>query len=205
MMYSDIDWKILRGAITILVLSITIAGTMIYLSMYFQNRMHREFTRNDLRFQSISKRYLAVDEEEKLIKKYYPRFMDLYRKGVIGKEQRLNWIEVLRTAGMQIHIPTLTYQIESQDTYKPSYSVVLGKFRLYSSKMTLNMRLLHEGDLFNILNRLNNNAKGIFSLSSCRLSQNGKIVESADAPNINAECDLQWFTIKLANGKDINV
>jgi hypothetical protein len=67
------------------------------------------------------------------------------------------------------------------------------------------MRLLHEGDLFNILNRLNNNAKGIFSLSSCRLSQNGKIVESADAPNINAECDLQWFTIKLANGKDINV
>ena len=205
MKYSDIDWKILRGAIAILVVSISVAGTLIYLTMYFQDRMHREFTRNDLRFQSISKRYLAVDEEEKLIKKYYPRFIELYNKGVIGKEQRLNWIEVLRTAGMQIQVPTLSYQIESQDTYMPSYSVTLGRFKLYSSKMTLNMRLLHEGDLLNILNRLNKNAKGIYSLNSCRLSQNGLIVESADAPNINAECDLQWFTIKLANGKDINV
>ena len=199
MKYSDIDWKILRGAIAILVVSISVAGTLIYLTMYFQDRMHREFTRNDLRFQSISKRYLAVDEE------YYPRFIELYNKGVIGKEQRLNWIEVLRTAGMQIQVPTLSYQIESQDTYMPSYSVTLGRFKLYSSKMTLNMRLLHEGDLLNILNRLNKNAKGIYSLNSCRLSQNGVIVESADAPNINAECDLQWFTIKLANGKDINV
>ena len=205
MKYSDIDWKILRGAIATLVISISISGTLIYLSMYFQDRMYREFTRNELRFQSISKRYLAVDEEEKLIKKYYPRFVELYKKGVIGKEQRLNWIEVLRTAGMQIQVPTLTYQIESQDTYKPGYSVTLGKFRLYSSKMTLNMRLLHEGDLFNILNELNKNANGIYSLNSCRLSKNSKIVESADAPNINAECDLQWFTIKLANGKDINV
>jgi len=205
MKYSDIDWKVLRGAIATLVISISISGTLIYLTMYFQDRMYREFTRNELRFQSISKRYLAVDEEEKLIKKYYPRFVDLYKKGVIGKEQRLNWIEVLRTAGMQIQVPTLSYQIESQDTYKPGYSVTLGKFRLYSSKMTLNMRLLHEGDLFNILNRLNKNANGIFSLNSCRLSQNGRIIESADAPNINAECDLQWFTIKLANGKDINV
>jgi hypothetical protein len=205
MKYSDIDWKILRGAIATLVISISISGTLIYLSMYFQDRMYREFTRNELRFQSISKRYLAVDEEEKLIKKYYPRFVELYKKGVIGKEQRLNWIEVLRTAGMQIQVPTLTYQIESQDTYKPGYSVTLGKFRLYSSKMTLNMRLLHEGDLFNILNELNKKANGIYSLNSCRLSKNSKIVESADAPNINAECDLQWFTIKLANGKDINV
>ena len=205
MKHSDIDWKILRGAIATLVISISISGTLIYLSMYFQDRMYREFTRNELRFQSISKRYLAVDEEEKLIKKYYPRFVELYKKGVIGKEQRLNWIEVLRTAGMQIQVPTLTYQIESQDTYKPGYSVTLGKFRLYSSKMTLNMRLLHEGDLFNILNELNKKANGIYSLNSCRLSKNSKIVESADAPNINAECDLQWFTIKLANGKDINV
>lgn len=201
---NDIDWKILRGGMIMLVISICIAGSLVYLSMYFQKRMYRDFVSNDARFQTISRRYLAVDEEEKLIKKYYPRFMDLYNKGVIGKEQRLNWIEVLRKAGMQVHLPGLNYQIESQHTYMPSYAVNTGKFSLYSSKMTLTMRLLHEGDLFNLLRILDTNARGIFSLNSCRLSGTGTIEESADAANINAECDLQWFTIKLADGRDID-
>jgi hypothetical protein len=201
----DIDWKILRGSIVILVVSITVSAFMLYGSFYFQKSMYREFSRNDAHFRTISRRYLAVDEEEKLIRQYYPRFIQLYKKGVIGKEQRLNWIEVLRKTGMDIKVPLLSYQIKSQDAYTPSYSVTLGRFKLYSSEMTLNMRLLHEGDLFSILDKLNRDAKGIYSLNSCRMSPNGTIVEKPDAPNINADCDLQWFTIKLASGKDIHI
>lgn len=205
MKLDDIDWRILRGSIITLVVSITVSAFMLYGSFYFQKSMYLEFSRNDARFRSISSRYLAVDGEEKLIRKYYPRFIELYRKGVIGKEQRLNWIEVLRQTGMDIHVPSLSYQIKSQDAYTPSYSISPGHFKLYSSEMTLNMRLLHEGDLFSILDRLNKNAKGIYSLNSCHMSPNGTIVEKAGSPNINADCDLQWFTIKLANGKDIHI
>jgi hypothetical protein len=201
----DFDWKILRGSIVVLVVSIVVSGILVYGSYYFQKQMNRDYSRNDARFQSISRRYLAVDEEEKLIKEYYPRFIELYNKGVIGKEQRLNWLEVLRTTGLEMVVPGLSYQIKSQDTYTPSYSVTLGHFKIFSSKMTLNMRLLHEGDLFGILNRLDENAKGIYSLNSCQLSQRGSIVENADAPNINAVCELQWFTINLASGKDLNI
>lgn len=205
MQRSDIDWKVLRAAVITLVISVTVSCFMVYGSRYFQARMYQEYTRNDARFQAISRRYLAVDEEEKLINQYYPRFVELYKKGVIGKEQRLNWIEVLRNTGMKYHIPSLSYQIKSQDTYTPSYSVTLGRFKLYSSKMTLNMRLLHEGDLFTVLDSLNRNARGVFSLNHCRLSSSGKIEESADAPNIDAQCEMQWFTIALASGQDINV
>jgi len=205
MQRSDIDWKILRGSIITLVVSIAVSGFMVYGSRYFKARMYQEYTRNDARFQAITSRYLAVDEEEKLINQYYPRFVELYKKGVIGKEQRLNWIEVLRNTGMKYHIPTLNYQIKSQEAYTPGYSVMLGRFKLYSSKMTLNMRLLHEGDLFTILDSLNSNARGIFSLDHCRLSRSGEIKKSADKPNINAQCEMQWFTIDLASGQDINV
>jgi len=205
MTHDDIDWKILRGSIITLVASIAVSAFMLYGSFYFQKTMYREFSRNDARFRTVSSRYLAVDGEEKLIRQYYPRFIDLYKKGVIGKEQRLNWIEVLRKTGMDMHVPSMNYQIKSQDAYTPSYSVTTGRFKLYSSEMTLNIRLMHEGDLFSILDRLNQDAKGIFSLNSCRMSPNGTIVEKAGAPNINADCDLQWFTIKLASGKDIHI
>jgi len=205
MQRNDVDWKVLRGAVITLVVSVTVSGFLVYGSHYFQAQMYQEYTRNDARFQTITNRYLAVDEEEKLINQYYPRFIELHKKGVIGKEQRLNWIEVLRKTGMKYHIPALNYQIKSQDTYTPGYSVTLGRFKLYSSKMTLNMRLLHEGDLFTVLDSLNKNARGLFSLNHCRLSKSAEIKETADAPNISARCEMQWFTIALADGKDLNI
>ena len=52
-----------------------------------------EYNRANAAFQSISSRDLAVDEEEKLIRSYLPDFVKLHESGVIGDEQRLNWVE----------------------------------------------------------------------------------------------------------------
>lgn len=202
----DIDWERLRGALVILVISIILCTTFVVGSFYFQKKMQMEYTRNNAKFKSVSSRYLAVDEEEKLIKNYLPRFVELNRDGVIGKEQRLNWIEVLRNAGQKIRLPALNYQIESQKEYAPDFSVNLGKYNIYRSRMTLTMQLVHEGDLFSIVNALNEKAKGIYRISSCELTQFVKdIPDDKVQGNISAKCDFDWYTIKLRDGKEIDV
>jgi hypothetical protein len=201
-----IDWKLLRGSIIVLVLSVSISASLVYAANYFQQQMLREFNMANAAFRSISTRYLTVDEEEKLVRSYLPRFVQLYQSGIIGNEQRLNWVEVLRATGDEYKIPALSYQIESQQVYTPGYPLNLGRYSLYSSKMLLNMQLLHEGDLFRIFEKLDENAKGSFTLTSCSVNQSVQsITDSPNAGNITVRCELQWFTIRLADGTQIQV
>ena len=202
----DIDWSIIRGALISLLISIIVSSSLVAGSYYFQDAMNKEYVRNNALFQNISQRYLAIDEEAKRIQKYFPEFVDLYNRGVIGNEQRLNWIEVLQNAGARIKIPSLSYSISSQKDYIPAYSISMGSYKLYKSEMTLNISLLHEGDLFNLLHALNNEARGEYNLTSCNFDRGQQdIIESPKAANIRASCELEWYTIKLASGMEIKI
>jgi len=201
-----IDWKILRGAIILLLLSVSISGSIVYGANYFRQQMLTEFNRANAEFRITSTRYLTVDEEEKQIRSYLPRFVELYQNGIIGNEQRLNWVEVLRATGDEYRLPGLSYQIETQQVYTPGFPLNLGRYRLYSSKMILTMQLLHEGDLFRIFEKLNQEAKGTYNLTTCNINQSvTTITDNPAAGNISARCELQWFTIKLADGRQIEV
>ncbi|MFT5132223.1 MAG: hypothetical protein ACI9SC_000688 [Gammaproteobacteria bacterium] len=203
---NDIDWSILRGSLIIFFLCLVISASILVGSFYFKDKMHKEYLRNDAMFRSVSNRYFSVDEEEKLIKKYYPLFVDLYNRGVIGQERRLNWIEVLRNAGEEINIPGLSYDIKSQEIYQPGFSVNLGKYQLYRSIMSLDMKLLHEGDLFQLFQALDKHAQGAFNVSTCTLTSSGKAIsEDTGAGNLNVKCELTWHTIKLADGRELEV
>lgn len=204
MQREDIEWPLLRGALAILVASIAVSSLLIWGSYYFRGKMKLEFFRNNAQFQSISQRYLAVDQQDKLIKSYLPKFVSLYNDGVIGHEQRLNWLEVLRNVGEKLRLPGLSYEIHSQNQYSPDFPVTLGHFQLYSSEMELNMRLAHEGDLLDLFDILDRKAEGSYSVTSCKMSRSGSvIIMDPDKPNVMAKCKLDWFTIKLANGKQI--
>lgn len=202
-----IDWRIMRGSVIFISLAMLICGSLIVGSLYFKKEMDMEFRRNNVIFRSNSNRYLAVDEEEKLIREYFPRFVDLYNYGEIGQERRLDWIETLRSTGVEIKMPSLSYTIESQKTFTPAFTVNMGRYRLYKSDMSLKMQLLHEGDLFKLLNELDMKAKGLYRVSNCRLNNNmkGKLTDDPNVPNVTADCLLEWFTLKLADGTDIKV
>jgi hypothetical protein len=203
----DVDWSVLRGALIAFVLCVSAGALLAGGGHVLMKRKQQEFTRNNLQFQAISGKYLAVDEEEKLIKKYFPRFLELYHGGVIGREDRLNWIETLRDAGERLRIPSLNYEISSQGVYAPTFPLNLGRYQLFASPMTLSMQALHEGDLLRLIQLLDTRASGHYSLQACRISRlsQGLNTMSADRPNLGIQCDLDWFTIKLADGTEIKV
>lgn len=203
----DIDWDVLRGALIGFLACAVIAGGFAAAGHLLVKKKQLEFLRSNAQFQGVSGKYLAVDEEEKQIKKYYPRFLELYHGGIIGQEERLNWIEVLRDAGERLRIPSLSYEIRSQAVYTPSFPLDMGRFQLYGSEMTLSLQALHEGDLLRVAQLLDARAKGLYSMQACRLSKIAQQVDadSADKANITVQCVLNWFTIKLSDGTEIKV
>lgn len=203
---SDVDWSILKGSIIMLCVSISVGISMVLGSYYFKSDLNKQYIKNNKKFKSISRRYLDVDQEEKLLNEYYPVFVDLYNSGVIGREQRLNWIEALRKTGESTKLPSLTYEISSQQEYKPSFQINYNGFSIYSSSMRLNLGLLHEGDLFKVLEDLDKNAEGIYSVTECKFRPSAKgITFSANTANITTTCLLQWLTINFPGGKNIEL
>ncbi len=201
-----IDWSVLQGAIIIFMISILVSGTLISATWYYKDKMLLEHNRQKSRFQNISNQYLDIDQEEKLIRQYYPEFIKLHDKGIIGPERRLSWIETLRRAGDYIKLPALRYGIESQSRFVPDYSINTGSFQIYSSSMKLNIDLLHEGDLKKLLDTLSAEAPGTYNISTCMIRRSGEIsIENATKVNISAECELRWLNIKKPNGSDINL
>jgi len=201
-----LDWDILRGSIVLFSICLLVGSGLIGGAYYFNSKLSKELKRNKGVFQSISQRYLDVDQEEKLLHDYFPEFIKLYNKGVIGREKRLNWIEALRRSGEEIKLPGLRYSIESQEIYTPEYDIKYNGYALYNSNMELNLGLLHEGDLFKLLKYMDQTADGSYTISECTFGMNGSEVKmEKDHANISADCLLHWVTIDLASGARIEI
>ena len=72
--------------------------------------------------------------------------------------------------------------------------------------MELNLGLLHEGDLFTLLNYIDKKAEGSYTISECTFNKaGGQIVFEKNQTNITAACVLNWLTIDLANGNRIEI
>lgn len=65
--------------------------------------------------------------------------------------------------------------------------------------MRLQLRLLHEQDLLIFLERLQQEAKAMVLVRSCKLTQQPKATEVRQhLARLDADCDLQWVTVRRA-------
>ncbi len=206
MAQEKIDWTILRGAIGVFSVCLLVGAILLGATQYFRDEMETEYRNNHARFRDVSRKYLAVDDEERIVENIYPEFVRLYESGILGQEQRLSWIESLREAGNDIKLPEISYQVSSQSVYDPDFPIDLGAFDIQMSEMQLTLGLLHEGDLLGLFNALDREAKGLYSISRCtakRLNEEAEI--SPTRPTISAECSLNWFTVDLKGERALSL
>ncbi len=197
MKLAEVDWGVLRGALILIVICVAISAGLIGTSYRFWKEQDR--VQNAARSAMLAARsqYQNIDEEEKIINAYFPLYRSLESKGIIGKEHRLDWIDNLRQAAQRVELPALSYVIGSQQRFTPDFPLQLGSYQIFSSSMKLNLGLLHEEDLPALLNDLDRQTSGLYTVTDCDLRRTQRaVVKKPDAVNLTAECDLQWLTIK---------
>lgn len=140
-------------------------------------------------------------ESNKIIDAYEKRYLELVKNSVIGKENRLNWIETLQTITNDRNMPSVKYNISSQKLVldKTGQHQAQG-LNIYRSNMTLDIKMAHEGDLFAILNALETKAQGLFVVDSCNINSANASVNSGD--NMRAHCELGWYTFKSSESSE---
>ncbi|MCA1853725.1 MAG: hypothetical protein LC647_15435 [Beggiatoa sp.] len=206
MRLADIEWGMIRGALGALVLAAAIGATLYTAATRFRDAMQVKYSESQEQLQSVTGKYLAMDQEDMIIKEQYPRFVELLKKGVIGTEQRLNWIEVLKQTAAITKIPRLRYEIAAREPFTPDFGLATSPYQVQVSKMKLDLGLLHENDLSTVLAALDGKADGIYSIRDCIFRRSAERVEPRlDQENLKSACELLWFTIRLANGNDIKL
>ena len=137
-------------------------------------------------------------DEREIIVRYRDRYQQMERIGYIGEEQRINWLDGLRRANQQADLFGVDYQIAAQKPYAYAADFNPGQLALTQSAMQLRFRLLHEEDLVRFFDALARQGTGLFSVDQCTLRRIDTRGVIRYQPNVNAECDLSWITVKVA-------
>lgn len=138
--------------------------------------------------------------EARLIAQHLDAYHALIARGFVGEENRLAWIEAVQLANRDARLYGLTYTLSPRATAPATQA---GGLPLKQTRMTVDMPLLVETDLPRFVDALRARTPGVFRVSQCRLS---RITDAApqpvNRPELDAECELLWFTVAADGTED---
>jgi hypothetical protein len=194
------DLQALRNPLLALLAVALAGGATVYYSERMMVAARQQLAQQQVQFKEARTRLQKSGDEKEIIVKYIDRYREMERVGYIGDEQRINWLDGLRVANRQADLFGVEYQIGAQRPYAYAADFNPGQLALNQSVMRLRFRLLHEEDLLRFFNALARQGNGLFTIDQCMLRRinTGGIIRYQ--PNVNAECDLSWITVKVAPG-----
>ena len=123
----------------------------------------------------------------------------LQASGILGEERRLDWTEQLGNTQRELRIPGMKYEFAPQTALQANGSA---GYNWFNSPLRLQLRLVHEGDLLNFLDRLQHEGKALVIVRSCKLAlPPATSGDHETTAALNAECELDWLTAQRLTGK----
>ena len=134
-------------------------------------------------------------ENNQIIDEYESNFLKLVNQGVVGAEDRLSWFETIQNTAKKRGMPSVKYSVSTQKVLDESN--LKREYRginVFKSRMSLDIKMAHEGDLFALLNDLTK-ADGLYTVEKCNIEKISKKNVDTDN-NMKAFCELGWYTFR---------
>jgi hypothetical protein len=96
-----------------------------------------------------------------------------------------------------LRLPTLGYRLQPQEKFqRPGFKLKRG-VSVLASPMDLTIGMLHEEDLFALLEGLHLSIRNLFTVDSCSITRQGEVGRSlgTNKPNLRSQCTIRWVTI----------
>jgi len=192
------DFRRIRVSLAAALLMITAGAALVFGSMQYL-KAEQQSNRNEVAKARETKSQLsrARDEEQEL-KQKIARFNELKTAGIIGEEQRLDWVEQILQIKNTRKLLDIQYELAPQHQIDAALLPgASGNFEFYASTMQLKMQLLHEEDLLNFLNDLRTQTHAFIRVRNCTVERlPAGQGEKSGAAQLHAECTLDWITLR---------
>lgn len=193
------DLRQLQGSI---LLAVVLIGLGIAASLWARGEMRQAEQAAEqatARHREITDRLRRVRDEELEIKSKTRTFQEITERGIIGPEQRLEWVELIGDIRRQRQLLDPEYEFQPQ----AALGTPIGDFQFVGSPMAVRLPLLHEGDLIGFLADLHARAPALVQPRDCSIERQ-QLQASRGGPPINlvATCELQWITIRRSGNAE---
>jgi len=196
MKFSQADFPHIKISALTLLITLAIGGSAVYFSQKFAANAQKEMHDAQRQLAEARNKLSAARDDQMNMAEYTKEYSAIRRREIIGDEQRLNLIEGLEGLRQRNRVLDFKYAIAPQQPYKPPFTLDSGNFDLKLSAMTLQLELLHEGQLVNFFDSLRSDMNGWFILDKCSLERS-----SGAAAQLKADCAGGWLTLKNRNEK----
>ena len=159
------------------------------------DRVATQTDRNDAR-----SKLQRVRGEESEIKQKSALFNQLQARGMVGEEQRLEWVELIREIRDKRRLIDLQYEFAPQRSL--DNSAPGNGYAFYASTMKVQLKLLHEEDLTRFIDDLRRQAKALIQVKSCNVSRLPRNeTEGSVVAQLQADCLIDWLTLQAVAKK----
>jgi len=194
---NKIDWFYLRRPFILLLVAILVAVAMALAGQQYENAQREQYETALGTLRTTHKLYSNIINDIDLLDQYRNLYSDYKASGLVGEERRLSWIESLESTNEVLRLPMLTYSLNPQEDFKRPGLKVDRDVSVMSSPMDLSIGMLHEEDLFALLEGLRLSISSLYTVDSCSIIRQGTVARSLDTrkTNLRSQCTLRWVTI----------
>ena len=194
---SSQDIKRLRVSLILLAVFVALGAGAVYASLKYLEQATKTRMAALAAKKDVMGKLAKVSDEEKELREKLARYLALDARGIIGQEHRLDWIEQVRRTEKDRKLFKIDYELSPQQPIDRGVATPSGSgVDVLNSRMKFTMPLLHEGDLLNLLTDLTANVKAYLRLNSCILTRTPQPAERGPMPQLKAECELDWITLR---------
>ena len=193
----SIDWFYLRRPLIILVVATIISVAVALVGYEFEKAKQEEYQAAMTTLRTTHQLYNNIINDIDLLEQYRALYTDYKASGLIGEERRLSWIESLESTNAVLRLPTLTYSLNPQEDFiRPGFRAKRD-VSVKSSPMELNIGMLHEEDLFALLEGLRLSIQNLFTIDQCNITRQSTVNRSLETKkaNLRSDCTIRWVTI----------
>jgi hypothetical protein len=194
---NKIDWFYLRRPLIILAVAVLISVAVVLVGYQYEKAQNEEYQTSLSTLRSTHKLYSSIVNDIDLLDQYRSLYSEYKSSGLVGQERRLSWIESLESTNQVLRLPTLGYSLNPQETFvRPGFLLKRG-VSVMSSPMVLTIGLLHEEDMFALLEGLRLSIQNLFTVDSCSITRSTPVGRSLDTrqSNLKSNCSIRWVTI----------
>ena len=195
------DFRKLQMSLLAMLLMVAVGVVSVLFSREKERQANAVFAATQSERNDLDNKLKRIRSEEHQIREKAALFNTLKTRGVIGEEQRLEWVELLKEIRERHRLIELRYEISPQ---QPLEKLPGGTLALHTSTMKLQLNLLHEEDLIRLLDDLRSQARALIQVKRCdvsRIPRSGP--ENTLQGYLQAECLIDWVTVRETDASKV--
>lgn len=196
MQFERQDFVRLRSSLGLFAALATLGGSAIGGTRYLLAQETQEYARVQAQQHDMRQRLARIREEADELRQKIDRYPQLLASDYLRAEHRIAWIERIAQIQAERHLGDIRYELAPQKPLDPAAlpgNAGAARHEFMVSTMTLQIALLHEGELLGFIDALAGSVNALLQVRHCNLEPNPD--GHAFTP-LKADCSIDWITLR---------